>query len=118
MGPNLNMPNAMLVPRSHGEISTHKRTAQHDSASAVSPAGPDGPVVVACVCRTGLPVGGPAGPAPRRLEPRGDGHATTLFVKTVFADPSLIGTNQAKVARTLAPLLKMNETELIQKLRR
>jgi len=52
------------------------------------------------------------------LDARGDVLATTLFVKTVFADPSLIGTNQALVARTLAPLLRINETELAQKLRR
>jgi len=52
------------------------------------------------------------------LDARGNVLATTLFVKTVFADPSLIGTNQAMVARTLAPLLKMNEAELGQKLRR
>ncbi len=52
------------------------------------------------------------------LDARGNVLATTLFVKTVFADPSLIGTNQPIVARTLAPLLKMNEAELAQKLRR
>ena len=52
------------------------------------------------------------------LDARGDVLATTLFVKTVFADPSLIGTNQALVARTLAPVLRINETELAQKLRR
>src|SRR5438132_14300834 len=50
------------------------------------------------------------------LDARGNVLATTLFVKTLFADPSLIGTNQAMVARTLAPLLKMNEAELAQKL--
>ena len=52
------------------------------------------------------------------LDARGNVLATTLLVKTVFADPSLIGTNQAMVARTLATLLKMNEAELAQKLRR
>ncbi len=52
------------------------------------------------------------------LDARGNVLATTVFVKTVFADPSLIGTNQALVARTLAPLLKLNEAELAQKLRR
>src|ERR1041385_4897935 len=35
--------------------------------------------------------------------------ATSHFVKTVCADPGLIGTNQAVVARAIAPLLRMNE---------
>ena len=51
------------------------------------------------------------------LDARGNVLATTLLVKTVFADPSLIGTNQAIVARALAPLLKLNEAELAEKLR-
>jgi len=50
------------------------------------------------------------------LDSRGNVLATTVFVKTVCADPSLIGTNQPIVARTLAPLLKMSEAELIQRL--
>ncbi len=52
------------------------------------------------------------------LDVRGNVLATTVFVKTVFADPSLIGTNQAIVAHTLAPLLNLNEAELAQKLQR
>ena len=50
------------------------------------------------------------------LDGRGNVLATSLFVKTVCADPSLIGTNQALVARAIAPLLRMNEIELSQKL--
>lgn len=50
------------------------------------------------------------------LDARGNVLATSLFVKTVCADPSLIGTNQAAVARVLAPLLGMPEAELFQKL--
>ena len=46
------------------------------------------------------------------LDARGNVLATSLFVKTVCADPSLIGTNQAIVSRALAPLLKMSEAEL------
>src|SRR5207247_2970577 len=43
------------------------------------------------------------------LDARGTVLATTLSVKTVVADPSPIGTNQAMVARTLAPLPKRTE---------
>lgn len=42
--------------------------------------------------------------------------ATSYFVKTVCADPGLIGTQQVAVARAIAPVLGMSETELIQKL--
>ena len=42
--------------------------------------------------------------------------ATSVFVKTVFADPSLIGNHQTQVAHAIAPLLQMDENELIQKL--
>src|SRR5271165_2241101 len=60
-----------------------------------------------------------------RLEPRrGDildvkGHllATSIFVKTVCANPSLIGSNYLEVAHALAPLLETNETELAKRLR-
>ncbi|HKS36758.1 MAG TPA: penicillin-binding protein 2 [Verrucomicrobiae bacterium] len=58
--------------------------------------------------------------APRRgdiLDTRGNQLATSIFVKTVFADPSLIGTNQAIVARALAPVLKMDPAELARKLK-
>ena len=51
------------------------------------------------------------------LDARGNVLATSLFVKTVCADPSLLGTNQTVVARALAPQLKMNEAELAEKLR-
>src|SRR5437762_10305989 len=50
------------------------------------------------------------------VDARGNVLATSLFVKTVCADPSLIGTNHAAVARAIAPLLKVNEAELDQKL--
>ncbi len=42
--------------------------------------------------------------------------STSLFVKTVCADPSMIGTFQPQIARTLAPLLEMDEAELHEKL--
>src|SRR5690348_3691674 len=32
--------------------------------------------------------------------------ATSVFVKTVFADPMLIGTHQPEIARAIAPLLQ------------
>ena len=51
------------------------------------------------------------------LDARGNVLGTSLFVKTVCADPSLLGTNQTVVARALAPRLKMNEAELAEKLR-
>jgi len=57
--------------------------------------------------------------APRRgdiLDIHGNLLATSISVKTVCADPSLIGNQQAVVARALAPLLQMNEAELYQKL--
>ena len=57
--------------------------------------------------------------APRRgdvLDARGNLLATSIFVKTVCADPVLIGNHQAEVARALAPLLKMSEGELCQRL--
>ena len=54
-----------------------------------------------------------------RASKRGDivdanGHplATTVFVKTVVADPTLVGTNQSVVtlvARQVAPILKLDE---------
>jgi cell division protein FtsI/penicillin-binding protein 2 len=59
-----------------------------------------------------------------QLEPRrgditdvkGNLLATSAFVKTVCADPSLIGTHQAEVARAIAGLLDLNEAELVQRL--
>src|ERR1043166_2090251 len=56
---------------------------------------------------------------PRRgdiLDAKGNVLATIVFVKTICADPSLIGTNQYEVAHALAPLLQLSETKLIQSL--
>src|SRR5262245_58419497 len=56
---------------------------------------------------------------PRRgdiLDAKGNLLATSAFVKTVFADPSLIGTNQAEIARAISPILEMNEKEVYEKL--
>ncbi len=56
---------------------------------------------------------------PRRgdiLDSKGNLLATSLFVKTVFADPVLIGNRQVEVARAVGPLLGMSESELIPKL--
>ncbi len=47
---------------------------------------------------------------------RGNQLATSVFVKTVCADPVLIGPHQASVARALAPLLSLNEAELARQL--
>ena len=57
--------------------------------------------------------------APRRgdiLDANGNILATSVAVKTVCAEPSLIGNQQAVVAHALAPLLNLNEAELCQKL--
>jgi cell division protein FtsI/penicillin-binding protein 2 len=57
--------------------------------------------------------------APRRgniLDARGNLLATSIFVKTVCADPVLIGKRQAAVAHILAPLLQLDETDLYQRL--
>jgi cell division protein FtsI/penicillin-binding protein 2 len=54
---------------------------------------------------------------PRRgdiLDCRGNLLATSTFVKTVCADPSLLGNRSAEVARVLAPLLQMNERDVLQ----
>src|SRR5580692_4945382 len=53
--------------------------------------------------------------SPRRgdiLDARGNLLATSVEVKTVCADPSLIGNRQAEVAHAIAPILKLNEGEL------
>ena len=42
--------------------------------------------------------------------------ATSVFVKTVCADPGLLGNRYVEVARALAPLLKVNEADLLQRL--
>ncbi len=57
--------------------------------------------------------------APRRgdiLDVNGNILATSVPVKTICADPSIIGTFQPLVARAIAPLLQLNENELAQKL--
>jgi cell division protein FtsI/penicillin-binding protein 2 len=56
---------------------------------------------------------------PRRgdiTDARGNLLATSVFVKTVCADPALMGNKQAEVARAVAPLLQINESELLQRL--
>jgi len=56
---------------------------------------------------------------PRRgdiLDAKGHILATSAFVKTVCADPALIGNRQAEVARAIAPWLQLSEGELIQRL--
>ena len=56
--------------------------------------------------------------APRRgdiLDVNGNILATSVPVKTVCADPSLIGNFQPHVARALAPLLNLSEADLAQK---
>jgi len=50
------------------------------------------------------------------LDVNGNLLATTVPVKTVCANPLLIGNQQAAVAHALAPLLQMNEADLLQKL--
>lgn len=56
---------------------------------------------------------------PRRgdiLDARGNLLATSRFVKTVCADPTLLGDCQSTVAGAIAPLLGLNEAELCQRL--
>jgi len=56
---------------------------------------------------------------PRRgdiLDAKGNLLATSAFVKTVCANPALIGNRQAEVARVVAPLLQVSEGELLQRL--
>jgi cell division protein FtsI/penicillin-binding protein 2 len=56
---------------------------------------------------------------PRRgdiLDRKGNLLATSVFVKTVCADPVLIGSRQTEVARAVAPLLGLDETELAQRI--
>jgi cell division protein FtsI/penicillin-binding protein 2 len=56
---------------------------------------------------------------PRRgdiLDCNGNLLATSVYVKTVCADPSLIGDQAAAVARALAPLLQLDESDLRQRL--
>jgi cell division protein FtsI/penicillin-binding protein 2 len=56
---------------------------------------------------------------PRRgdiLDAKGNLLASSVFVKTVCADPALMGTHQAEVAHALAPLLQVNENELRERM--
>ena len=56
---------------------------------------------------------------PRRgdiLDAKGNLLATSIFVKTICADPVLIGNRQAEVTRVIAPLLQISEGELYQRL--
>ena len=57
---------------------------------------------------------------PRRgdiLDARENLLATSVFVKTVCADPVLVGHCQAVVAHVLAPLLRANEADLAERLK-
>jgi cell division protein FtsI/penicillin-binding protein 2 len=57
--------------------------------------------------------------APRRgdiRDVRGTLLATSKPMKTVCADPSVIGTNYVKIANAIAPLLEMDRSDLIEKL--
>src|SRR5215213_5973144 len=56
---------------------------------------------------------------PRRgdiLDAKGNQLATSVFVKTVCADPVLIANRQVEVVRAVAPLLQMTEDDLFQRL--
>ncbi len=56
---------------------------------------------------------------PRRGEirdVRGNLLATSVFVKTLCADPTLIGPFAPQVARAVAPLLEMTEAEVLQRI--
>lgn len=47
---------------------------------------------------------------------RGNQLATSVFVKTVCADPSLLTPHQREVAHAIAPLLELREADLFQRL--
>ena len=56
---------------------------------------------------------------PRRgdiLDVKGNLLATSVFVKTVCADPTLIGPHQAEVARTVAPILQLDPNAVYRSL--
>lgn len=56
---------------------------------------------------------------PRRgdiLDVKGNLLATSVSVKVVCADPTLIGSRAPEVARAIAPVLQLSEAELVQKL--
>ncbi len=50
------------------------------------------------------------------LDANGNLLATSISVKTICADPSMIGGQQAVVAHALAPLLQMSESDLLQRM--
>ncbi len=50
------------------------------------------------------------------LDAKGNLLATSVFVKTVCADPALIGNRQGEVAHALAGLLELKESDLAQRL--
>ncbi len=50
------------------------------------------------------------------LDVNGNQFATSVFVNTICADPSMIGGQQVTVARALAPLLGISEADLYQRL--
>ena len=50
------------------------------------------------------------------LDVRGNLLATSVFVKTVCADPTLLGERRTEVARVLAPVMHVNEADLMQRL--
>src|SRR5271169_2360027 len=57
---------------------------------------------------------------PRRgdiLDAKGNLLATSVPVKTVCADPALVGNRQSEVARAIAPLLGLSEVEVLQRMR-
>src|SRR5882724_284148 len=50
------------------------------------------------------------------LDVKGNILATSINVKTVCADPTLLGAYRAEVAHAIAPLLQMTEADLTQRL--
>jgi cell division protein FtsI (penicillin-binding protein 3) len=50
------------------------------------------------------------------LDTRGNLLAASELVKTVCADPTLVGNRQAEVARAIAPILELGEGDIYQKL--
>jgi cell division protein FtsI/penicillin-binding protein 2 len=57
---------------------------------------------------------------PRRgdiLDAKGNPLATSIPVKTICADPALVGSRQAEVARAIAPLLGLTESEVAQRMK-
>ena len=56
---------------------------------------------------------------PRRgdiLDAKGNLLATSILVKTVCADPSILGDRQGEIAHALAPFLQLNEAQLVERL--